>query len=79
MKAAERAAPGSVLLAMLPDTGERYLGTYLFDDLNAGSDDEWLASLDKNEAACAARRGSIWELAEREGFEPSKGFWPSHP
>ena len=37
---------GSVLLAMLPDTGERYLGTYLFDDLNAGSDDEWLASLD---------------------------------
>jgi cysteine synthase len=36
-----------VLLAMLPDTGERYLGTYLFDDLNAGSDDEWLASLDK--------------------------------
>jgi len=47
VKAAETAKPGSVLLAMLPDTGERYLGTYLFDDLNAGSDDEWLASLDK--------------------------------
>jgi cysteine synthase A len=47
VKAAERAEPGSVLLAMLPDTGERYLGTYLFDDLNAGSDDEWLAGLDK--------------------------------
>jgi cysteine synthase A len=47
LKAAERAAPGSVLLAMLPDTGERYLGTYLFDDLNAGSDDVWLASLDE--------------------------------
>jgi cysteine synthase A len=47
VKAAERAAPGSVLLAMLPDTGERYLGTYLFDDINAGSDDEWLASIDK--------------------------------
>jgi cysteine synthase A len=46
-KVAERADPGSVILAMLPDTGERYLGTYLFDDLNAGSDDEWLASLDK--------------------------------
>ena len=45
MKAAERAEDGSVLLAMLPDTGERYLGTYLFDDLSAGSDDEWLASL----------------------------------
>jgi cysteine synthase A len=47
LKAAEHAPAGSVLLAMLPDTGERYLGTYLFDDLNAGSDDDWLASLDK--------------------------------
>ncbi len=47
IKAAENAKPGSVLLAMLPDTGERYLGGYLFEDLNAGSDDEWLASLDK--------------------------------
>ena len=44
---AESAPAGSVILCMLPDTGERYLGTYLFDDLNAGSDDEWLASLDK--------------------------------
>jgi cysteine synthase len=47
MKVAEKAEPGSVLLVMLPDTGERYLGTYLFDDLNEGSDDEWLASLEK--------------------------------
>ena len=46
LKAAESAEPGSVLLVMLPDTGERYLGTYLFDDLKEGSDDEWLASLD---------------------------------
>jgi cysteine synthase len=45
MKVAERAEPGSVLLVMLPDTGERYLGTYLFDDIIDGSDDEWLASL----------------------------------
>jgi len=30
---------------MLPDTGERYLSTYLFDGLVEGSDDEWLASL----------------------------------
>jgi cysteine synthase A len=30
---------------MLPDTGERYLGTYLFDDIQEASDDEWLASL----------------------------------
>ncbi|MFL2546863.1 MAG: cysteine synthase A [Candidatus Rariloculaceae bacterium] len=45
-KAAESAEPGSVMLVMLPDTGERYLGAYLFDDLVEGSDDEWLASLD---------------------------------
>jgi cysteine synthase A len=33
MKIAERAAPGSVILAMLPDTGERYLSTPLFEAL----------------------------------------------
>ncbi len=45
-KVAKAAEPGSVMLVMLPDTGERYLGSYLFDDLVEGSDDEWLASLD---------------------------------
>ncbi len=44
-KAAENAEPGSVMLVMLPDTGERYLGAYLFDDVHDGSDDEWLDSL----------------------------------
>ena len=39
------AAAGTVLLAMLPDTGERYLSTPLFEGVNEGSDDEWLASL----------------------------------
>ena len=33
---------GSVVLAMLPDTGERYLSTVLFEGVNEGSDDEWL-------------------------------------
>lgn len=33
MKVAERADPGSVILAMLPDTGERYLSTPLFGDI----------------------------------------------
>lgn len=42
---AAKAAPGSVLLAMLPDTGERYFSTPLFADINEGSDDEWLAGL----------------------------------
>jgi cysteine synthase A len=45
LKVAESAKPGSVMLVMLPDTGERYLGTYLFDDVADGSDDDWLASL----------------------------------
>jgi cysteine synthase A len=47
LKVAERAKPGSVLLVMLPDTGERYFSTFLFEGINEGSDDEWLKSLDK--------------------------------
>jgi cysteine synthase len=45
LKVAEKAPKGSVLLAMLPDTGERYLSTFLFEGVNEGSDDEWLASV----------------------------------
>ena len=43
---AEQAEPGSVILAVLPDTGERYLSTPLFEGVPDGSDDEWLASLE---------------------------------
>jgi len=42
---AAKADKGSVILAMLPDTGERYLSTPLFEGVNEGSDDEWLESL----------------------------------
>ena len=42
---AETAAAGSVILAMLPDTGERYLSTPLFEGVNEGSDDDWLENL----------------------------------
>ena len=45
LKVAETAVPGSVLLAMLPDTAERYLSAPLFAEINEGSDDEWLESL----------------------------------
>jgi cysteine synthase A len=38
-KAAERAPDGSVILAMLPDTGERYLSTILFEGINEGTDE----------------------------------------
>lgn len=43
---AERAEKGSVILAMMPDTGERYLSTPLFEGIDEGSDDDWLSSLD---------------------------------
>ena len=39
LKVAEDAPAGSVLLAMLPDTGERYLSTFLFEGVNEGSDE----------------------------------------
>jgi cysteine synthase A len=39
-KIAEKAGKGAVVLAMLPDTGERYLSTILFEGINEGSDDE---------------------------------------
>ena len=42
---AQEAPTGSVLLAMLPDTGERYLSTALLADIPEGSDDDWLATL----------------------------------
>ena len=42
---AKSARDGDVILAMLPDTGERYLSTFLFEGVNEGSDDEWLAGL----------------------------------
>ena len=45
LQVAESAEKGSVILAMLPDTGERYFSTPLFEGVNEGSDDEWLASL----------------------------------
>ena len=37
---AERAAPGSVILCMLPDTGERYMSTPLFEEIPADMTEE---------------------------------------
>ncbi len=45
LKVAERASEGQVVLAMLPDTGERYLSTPLFEGVPEGSDDDLLAGL----------------------------------
>jgi cysteine synthase A len=40
LKFAAKAAKGSVILAMLPDTGERYMSTPLFEGIEEGSDPE---------------------------------------
>ena len=45
LQVARDAPEGAVLLAMLPDTGERYLSTFLFEGMEEGSDEAWLATL----------------------------------
>jgi cysteine synthase len=51
LRLAEKAEKGAVILAMLPDTGERYLSTFLFEGVSEGSDDEWLAEFEANTLA----------------------------
>jgi cysteine synthase A len=40
LKIAQKAPEGAAILAMLPDTGERYFTTILFEGINEGSDEE---------------------------------------
>src|SRR5512142_325087 len=40
LEVAKKAKSGDVILAMLPDTGERYLSTFLFEGINEGTDVE---------------------------------------
>lgn len=40
LEVAKDADEGAAILAMLPDTGERYMSTFLFEGINEGSDDE---------------------------------------
>ena len=40
LRVAEKAPAGAVILAMLPDTGERYMSTALFEGIAEGSDPE---------------------------------------
>jgi cysteine synthase A len=40
LKVAQKAPKGSSILAMLPDTGERYFTTVLFEGINEGTDEE---------------------------------------
>ena len=43
LKVAEKAPEGSTILCMLPDTGERYLSTPLFADINADMNEDEIA------------------------------------
>lgn len=45
LSVAESAPEGSVFVVMLPDTGERYISTFLFEGINEGSDEDWLNTL----------------------------------
>lgn len=45
LKVAARAESGAAILAMLPDTGERYLSTPLFEGVEEGGNDELLEGL----------------------------------
>jgi cysteine synthase A len=51
LQIAQRAPEGSNILCMLPDTGERYLSTPLFEDIQADMDDAELA-LSESTASC---------------------------
>ncbi|MGD9584680.1 MAG: cysteine synthase A [Lysobacterales bacterium] len=53
LQVAERAAPGAAILAMAPDTGERYLSTILFEGVNEGSDEDWLQAEERGLADAA--------------------------
>jgi len=43
MQVAEKAEPGSVIVCILPDTGERYLSSPLFDNIEADMNEEEIA------------------------------------
>jgi cysteine synthase len=45
LEVAKTAPAGSVLLTTLADTGERYLSTFLFENIHEGSDEDWYNSL----------------------------------
>jgi len=46
LKLAEDAPDGSSIVAIVADTGERYISTYLFEDIEEGSDQDWLDALE---------------------------------
>ncbi len=43
LEVARNSEQGSAILAILPDTGERYLSTFLFEGINEGSDGDYIS------------------------------------
>ena len=74
LKLANEAAPGSRILAMLPDTGERYLSTPLFADISVEMDKEEAALLESSMPAIAATAVPEDEPAGPTLTEEAKGF-----
>jgi len=62
LQVAERAPAGSTILCMLPDTGERYLSTPLFDDIPADMTEEELA-LSESTPGCRFSGGGAAPVA----------------
>lgn len=62
LEAAQRAEPGSSILCMLPDTGERYLSTPLFEDIDADMDE---AELDISRSTPSCRFDAAVEPAPK--------------
>lgn len=46
LKLAQEAPEGSTIVAIVADTGERYISTYLFEDIREDSDQDWLDALE---------------------------------
>ncbi len=69
MKVAHDAAPGSSVLCMLPDTGERYLSTPLFEDVPVDMDEE---ELDISRSTPGARFDATASPAPAAAPEPPR-------
>ena len=73
MKVCADAPNGSTVLAMLPDTGERYLSTPLFADISADMTEEEQAiarsmAVTSRSFTAGARR---WGMADTSGIDPA--------
>jgi cysteine synthase A len=70
LKIAQKAPKGSRILAMLPDTGERYLSTPLFEDVPTEMTDEEMAISRSTETIRFDRSAAPAPANARAAFEP---------